>query len=191
MYAALESGSIGDVFFERELENFENESTVDLNVTLEKTVDGKSTLDENYIPDHSAVTESDVSQAQDYVMEKCIENAQDQQSSIINDRKFIVFESELDKLLTKLICPTEDCFCIIQSLDKVIVGSLLKVYGTCPDHHHQIIWQSQPDIANCASGNVLPSSTSSIVCSGSSFTKAKEMLDLVNIQFFFFLHIFK
>ncbi|XP_040177472.1 golgin subfamily A member 6-like protein 22 [Rana temporaria] len=150
---------------------------MDLKVTLEKTVDGNSTLDENDIPDHSAVTESDVSQARNYVMEKCIENTQDQQSSIINDRKFIVFESELDKLLTKLICPTEDCFYIIRSLDKVIVGSLLKVYGTCPDHHHQIIWQSQPNIANFASGNVLPSS-SSIVCSGFSFTKAKEMLDL-------------
>lgn len=79
----------------------------------------------------------------------------------------------------RCICPTKDCYEIIQTLDKVIVGSLLKVYGTCGDHHHQLIWQSQPNIANFAARNVLISS--SIVCSGSSYSKVKAMFDLVNI----------
>lgn len=100
----------------------------------------------------------------------------------VEERKFIVFESRLDKLLEHIRCPKEQCFEKRNYFDKAMVGRLLKVYGTCTKNHQILLWGSQPKIANFAASNVILALD--IICSGSLFTTVKEIMALLHLHNF-------
>ena len=76
--------------------------------------------------------------------------------SVVSDRKFIVFDCQLDKLLCHLVCPICQCPC---SMDDVVKkyndGTLLHVVAHCIEGHIIVDWQSQPLIGRMPAGNLL------------------------------------
>ncbi|XP_068089927.1 uncharacterized protein [Hyperolius riggenbachi] len=136
--------------------------------------------DDNYVPNESELTADHIvsSGSQNTVVEA---PQLSQAESVVHDRKFIVFESCLDTLLSKLHCPIEDCFEAIRKIEKKTRGTMLTVYTTCSGGHRQKLWQSQPIVKKFAAGNLVI--TSALVSSGSSFTKVAEMMDFAGITF--------
>ncbi|XP_041428792.1 uncharacterized protein LOC121397046 [Xenopus laevis] len=103
-------------------------------------------------------------------------------SDFVRERKFIVFETQLDLLLKLIPCQFNDgqmCPAPISKIHKTVEGSMVTVNLTCRKLHNSLIWKSQPTISNMPVGNILMSS--SILLSGSSFQKVKEMFDLFGI----------
>eukprot|EP00079_Xenopus_tropicalis_P015028 XP_004912165.1 PREDICTED: ankyrin repeat domain-containing protein 49 isoform X1 [Xenopus tropicalis] len=103
--------------------------------------------------------------------------------SYIADRKFVVFESSLDKLLRLIPCQHnegEKCEAPIKEIQKHIDGSMVNIQLLCRNNHKSLYWNSQPMTSDMAVGNILMSS--SIVLSGLSFQKVKEMYDLFGVQ---------
>ncbi|OCT64446.1 uncharacterized protein rpusd1.L isoform X1 [Xenopus laevis] len=100
---------------------------------------------------------------------------------LVNERKFIVFESCLDVLLLKLPCRFDvDCTAHIVELEKHIKGSWLSVFGRCYKGHHFHLWDSQPVVGDIALGNLL--SSAAVLFSGSGFYKVEEMSQLLGLQ---------
>ncbi|XP_077347750.1 uncharacterized protein LOC143996532 [Lithobates pipiens] len=102
--------------------------------------------------------------------------------NMINENKFIVFESSLDTLLFKMRCPDQTCFSKITKIEKKIVGTMLIVFSTCNAQHRIKLWESQPKIKNYAAGNIVLAGA--ICLSGGSYQKVKEMFDLSGISMF-------
>ena len=65
------------------------------------------------------------------------------------ERKFIVYERQLDKLL--YICKTCNSLC---DIEKSVTGSLVTVTTICPNNHISK-WSSQPVIGELPEGNLL------------------------------------
>ena len=98
--------------------------------------------------------------------------------SPIKDSKFIVFWSCLLPLFH--FCST--CFENTTVTKAVTRGSLLIVSMLCKNSH-DTHWQSQPDINGRAGGNVLLAA--SLLYSGNTFTKIKEMMQNLKVAFFY------
>ncbi|XP_068112065.1 uncharacterized protein [Hyperolius riggenbachi] len=154
--------------------SFSETSSIDEPICKKKKIPS----DVSYAPHLSELSDSD-----------CADTEQDPageitmgEKTVVTERKFIVFESCLDELLGKLYCKVDCCLQRLKRFDKRIMGTLLKVFATCAGGHNFLLWQSQPRIRSVAVGNLLLASA--IVCSGSSYTKVKEMFDLMNINFF-------
>jgi len=61
--------------------------------------------------------------------------------SVVNDRKFTVFESQLDELLCHLNCPTCHCPCSMDDLIKSCnEGTVLHVVAQCVSGHTILHW---------------------------------------------------
>lgn len=145
------------------------------------STDHNMTQDDSYVPDLFEQSETDISRADSsFIIDDTV--AAKEHCLGVDERKFIVFESNLDQLLSKLRCPKEECFEKITSFNKIMVGTLLKVYSTCMENHQLLIWESQTKIGNLAAGNLI--FASAMTCSGSSFTSVKQMMDFCNIPFF-------
>ena len=88
--------------------------------------------------------------------------------------KYLVFETELDKLLKH--CP--DCGSVNTSTSKTVTGSCLSISYTCLSGHSGT-WQSQPLIRRMPAGNLLLSA--SILLCGSTFAKTKQLADILRM----------
>ncbi|KAM5146041.1 uncharacterized protein ACMZJ9_013323 [Mantella aurantiaca] len=101
-------------------------------------------------------------------------------TNFVTERKLIVFESCLDKLLKCCKCQA-DRFCQgnITDIIKYRVGSAMSVTAYCSNKHHFQLWRSQPMIGRKPVGNLLISA--GIVCSGSNFIKFENFFNLLNI----------
>eukprot|EP00079_Xenopus_tropicalis_P030340 XP_012826273.1 PREDICTED: RNA pseudouridylate synthase domain-containing protein 1 isoform X1 [Xenopus tropicalis] len=100
---------------------------------------------------------------------------------LVNERKFIVFESCLDVLLLKLSCGFDvNCSAHIVALEKHIEGSWLSVIGRCSKGHCFHLWDSQPVAGDIALGNLLTSAA--VLFSGSNFYKVEDMSQLMGLQ---------
>ncbi|XP_068112059.1 uncharacterized protein [Hyperolius riggenbachi] len=141
----------------------------------------KTPSDASYAPHLSEVSDSDYADSELDASDKPSDITTGEKN-VVMERKFIVFESCLDELLRKRCCTVDCCFERLTKFDKRMVGTLLKVFATCAGGHNFLLWQSQPRIQSVAVGNLLLASA--IVCSGSSYTKVKEMFDLMNIKIF-------
>ncbi|CAH2306162.1 Hypothetical predicted protein, partial [Pelobates cultripes] len=75
----------------------------------------------------------------------------------VSEKKFIVFETSLDLLIKKVQTCTfhEPCNAPITNTEKIISGTLLKVYTVCESNHRCEFWSSQPMIGNRSCGNLL------------------------------------
>ncbi|XP_075714956.1 uncharacterized protein LOC142750071 isoform X2 [Rhinoderma darwinii] len=103
------------------------------------------------------------------------------EEQVVQDRKFLVFESCLDSLILKVKCQGAcRCDCTVKSFNKELQGSNVTIRGQCQAGHRFKIWESQPKIGNVYSGNVLL--TASILCSGQSFRKVDEFLKILGLQ---------
>ncbi|KAM4617348.1 uncharacterized protein O3C94_021388 [Discoglossus pictus] len=101
---------------------------------------------------------------------------------LVNERKFIVFESCLDTLFSKLECSYDDqCKAHISTFQKNVVGTLLIVYGECGNGHRSKLWQSQPMIGQIGCGDLL--SSAAMLFSGNHFSKISEMLHFLRVSF--------
>uniref|UniRef100_A0A8C5PIH0 Uncharacterized protein n=1 Tax=Leptobrachium leishanense TaxID=445787 RepID=A0A8C5PIH0_9ANUR len=101
----------------------------------------------------------------------------------VSEKKYIVFESCLDELLTKYNkCTKSDhCDAPIISFEKVTTGCLLKVYTICEQNHKCLVWRSQPLIGKRSIGNILASA--GILFSGSHYAKINEYFKLIGVPF--------
>lgn len=128
-----------------------------------------------------------LSQKSDYTLNESVIDTQTVETindpvNLVNEEKFIVFETCLDTLLFQMQCPDQTCFSKIKTLEKKIVGTMLSVFSTCTASHRLKLWESQPKIKNYAAGNILLAGA--ICLSGGSFLKVKEMFNLSGIVMF-------
>ena len=95
----------------------------------------------------------------------------------MNEKKYIISLSSLKSLLF---------FCQMCKKPAHITGmpekgTMLTVHLLC-EENHESIWRSQPLIEGMASGNL--SMAGSILLSGNTFQRIKEMMDIANVSFF-------
>lgn len=95
--------------------------------------------------------------------------------NMVEERKFIVFESCLDDLLHR--CPV--CGKLVLKRYKSVVGSNLSIITEC-SANHKYKWTSQPRIRGMAAGNLLLSA--SVLYSGSTYRRLSHLAELLNLQ---------
>ena len=91
--------------------------------------------------------------------------------------KYIVFKQELSKLFKY----RPECGAAVIKRNQSTQGSQLFVTLECMNNH-KYSWQSQPMLEGMAAGNLLLSS--SILLSGSTFTKVASLADILNLKIF-------
>ena len=102
-----------------------------------------------------------------------------EQLGMAEERKFIVFESQLMLLMKRCrVCGLD------MELKTSIRGTLLVVSGICPDGH-VLDWQSQPMVRGMAAGNLLLSAA--ILLCGLTFTGIANLADVFNLVMFVLL----
>jgi len=100
----------------------------------------------------------------------------DNQTDVEDVRKFLVFETELDRLFTT--CSHPLCGCPVASINKHTTGSMLTVTTLCTANH-TVSWHSQPQIRRMPVGNLLISA--SILLSGSAYSKVNRFAQLLRM----------
>ncbi|XP_056382901.1 uncharacterized protein LOC130276918 [Hyla sarda] len=101
--------------------------------------------------------------------------------NLIEEEKYIVFESCLKKLIRMIPCRFETkCMSPLTQYRKETVGSYLSVETRCSSGHTSLLWESQPRHGYEPLGNVLLSAA--VLLSGSSFVKSQHMFKLLNLK---------
>lgn len=95
---------------------------------------------------------------------------------LLQRKKFIVFEEQLDKLFVS--CST--CGKPIAESSETFVGSMVVVQSSCIDGHDKT-WQSQPMIHGKVAGNMMIAA--SILFSGNSFANVNSLACRLNLAF--------
>ena len=104
------------------------------------------------------------------------EEEEEKEETVQKEKKFIVFESCLLKLLQRC------CSCGQEiELNTSVKGTLLMVNGTCPDGH-VLNWQSQPLIRDMGAGNLLVAAA--ILFCDLTFTGISNLAKLLNLAMF-------
>ena len=96
----------------------------------------------------------------------------------VSERKFIVYEEQLDQLLCCCLCPW--CEGPVTSASKRTVGSMVGVNLSCLNGHKHS-WQSQPCINGRPEGNLLI--VAAILFSGNTYEHASGMARLLGLSF--------
>ena len=99
-------------------------------------------------------------------------------------KKFIVFESELYKLLTKC----HDCGSPVDSITQKFHGSMVTITTNCINGHI-VSWQSQPSIEDTAAGNLLI--PTAILYNGNTYKRTADFAKHLNFQFVSSTHYYK
>ncbi|XP_073409250.1 uncharacterized protein [Dendrobates tinctorius] len=102
--------------------------------------------------------------------------------SPVRDKKFIVFESCLNKLIGMIPCQAQSkCEDRVTHVRKSFLGSSVIVEVKCASGHTKTIWESQPRLGKQPLGDVLASAA--VLYSGTSFLKILQMVKLLNMKF--------
>ena len=112
---------------------------------------------------------------QDYVYSESSESSDEDVQTLVNERKFIVFESKLDQLF--ITCKECGSLC---EIEKNHSGSMEKIKTVCCNNHI-FEWRSQPDLNNLPAGNVLI--PSAIVFTGGTYEPIKQFSQALNMNF--------
>ncbi|XP_075699136.1 uncharacterized protein LOC142664084 [Rhinoderma darwinii] len=98
----------------------------------------------------------------------------------IEDKKFIVFQSCLEILISMIPCQYRHlCLKKLTHVQIRQYGTAINVYVKCEDGHSQKLWSSQPKINKIPAGNLILSS--GIVLSGNNFVKIKNLFHIINM----------
>ena len=137
------------------------------NICSELTCTGSDTdSDDIYMPGRSAESQDDIYSESDDGTRR----------SPAEQKKFIVFEENLDKLFVTY----STCFMPNADFSKILVGSMVEIHILCVDGHKNK-WQSQPKIDSNIAGNVLLAG--SILFSGNSFQNINSFAQRLNLAF--------
>ena len=135
-------------------------------------------LNSTFFEDSDDTFEPETSQSEDTQCE--YEEISDKTNAHVKspsgDSKFIVFWSCLVPLLT--VCSTCHAKAFIR--DVVYKGTMLIVRIAC-SKNHRYAWRSQPSMKGMSVGNLI--SAASILFSGNTFQRTKEMMDIAKIAF--------
>ena len=114
------------------------------------------------------------------------ESISSSEEDIINDtqrpvkNKFIVYESELDKLF-ETYHHTVSCGSATVSFEKRVCGTVITYETTCVTYHN-LIWHSQSLINRMPEGNLLLAAA--ILYTGNTYTTLAEISDCFDLQLF-------
>ncbi|XP_063290459.1 uncharacterized protein LOC134575166 [Pelobates fuscus] len=138
----------------------------------ESTVSASEFSDHGFSPDEQSTDIGEIS----YITEPLPED-------YLSEKKFVVFESCLDKLLGSVqTCSfSTTCTAPIAHKEKILTGTLLTVYTVCERNHRCEFWKSQPMIGEQSCGNILASA--SILFSGSHFSKVRDFFTIFGLPF--------
>ena len=100
----------------------------------------------------------------------------DTQTHPVTERKFIVFESNLDDLFVKC----QECGSKITEKSKKTCGSSLTITSVCESGHSRV-WHSQPHLGHQPVGNILLASA--ILKSGGLYKLYSVFASLLNLVF--------
>ncbi|KAG9475535.1 uncharacterized protein [Eleutherodactylus coqui] len=104
-----------------------------------------------------------------------------QMENIVEEEKYIVFESCLRKLIMMIPCMSKTkCMSPLTQYRKETIGSHLSIEARCSSGHTSLLWESQPRHGYQPLGNVLLSAA--VLFSGSSFLKSQHMFKLLNLK---------
>jgi hypothetical protein len=98
-----------------------------------------------------------------------------QAHELVNERKFIVFESKLDQLFINC----KECGSLCE-IDKTHTGSMVTIKTVCCNNHI-FEWRSQPYLNNLPTGNLLI--PSAIVFTGGTYEASKQFSQALNMNF--------
>ncbi|XP_068126978.1 queuine tRNA-ribosyltransferase accessory subunit 2 isoform X1 [Hyperolius riggenbachi] len=141
----------------------------------EKAVEGDEFLREMMESEDSYVDPTDLDNSYIYIPENT------EPVNHVQENKFIVFESCLDKLLMCCKCQaTKTCTGNIVKIKKYRIGSAVSVTAFCSLKHRFHLWNSQPIIGRIPVGNLLISA--GVLCSGSNFAKVESLFRLIGIN---------
>ena len=107
------------------------------------------------------------------------ESIEENISKPAEERKFIIFESNLDLLVMRLRCPT--CGKPQNHVENVVDGTMLKMKVECLDGHTIISWNSQPVLRQMPAGNLLCSAAT--MFSGETFQHIKNFGDFLGLSY--------
>ena len=106
----------------------------------------------------------------------------DTQTLIANQRKFIMFESQLDVLFARLKRREYDCTVDMSDTVKdCSFGTILRVSVFCINGHLIHRWLSQPLIGKMPAGNLLVSAVT-LFC-GQTYTHIAQFAEFMNLKF--------
>lgn len=126
--------------------------------------------DSTYLPEYSTLHDSDMS----HIDQSC---NLEKNYNPVKDRKFIIFESELNKLLNA--CPV--CREPICEQTKRVQGTALFIKFECLSGHvYQ--WCSQPFVSNMCAGNLLLAAA--CVFTGETFETISQLAEALNLSMF-------
>jgi len=96
--------------------------------------------------------------------------------SLVEEQKFLVFESSLAELFVR--CPKPTCLSKVISLQKSLFGSRLIVRTRCAAGCSST-WSSQPTLNKMGAGNLLLSAA--VLFSGNTYTRLHDIADHLNM----------
>ncbi|KAG8451728.1 hypothetical protein GDO86_003792 [Hymenochirus boettgeri] len=108
-----------------------------------------------------------------------------EEKTYVSQRKYIVFEDNITQLLHHVKCQFNDnspCNKPIVNIEKNVEGTMVTFTLRCLDDHVAMKWSTQPVLKKAPVGNLMMAA--SILFSGSSFTKVKELFDLFGVESF-------
>ena len=107
------------------------------------------------------------------------EDENDTPSKVVDERKFIIFESALDNLVKELRC--ELCGLRAYDIRKHVYGTAVQIQAECLEGHLIINWKSQTCLGKMAAGNLLCSAAT--LYSGETYSHIANWAKFLNLQF--------
>ena len=160
--------------FSREVEEQQNIEQLGQDDDIPDDIDGLDVSDD----DDDYAGEDDLSfdeDDEDYVYSESGESSDEDVQTLVNERKFIVFESMLDQLF--ISCKECGSLCEIQ---KTHTGSMVTIKTVCCNNH-SFKWKSQPELHKKPAGNILI--PSAIVFTGGTYEATKQLSQALNMNF--------
>ena len=157
--------------FSREVEEQQNIEQIGQDDDIPDDIDGLDVNDD----DDDYAGEDDLSFDEQYVYLESGENSDKDVQTLVNERKFIVFESMLDQLF--ISCKECGSLCEIQ---KTHTGSMVTIKTVCCNNH-SFKWKPQPELHKKPAGNILI--PSAIVFTGGTYEATKQISQALNMNF--------
>src|SRR5664279_1566591 len=151
----------------------------------------QTTYDTQYSQDKSDLSfnlaqcnNTDTSDEEELYDEDCVDitdnhNVTDRVNAEYCDNKYLVFDSQLQKLFKH--CTSTDCNSAVSIIKRQLIGTMLIVKYTCANGHTNT-WRSQPYMRHMPAGHLLLSAA--ILLSGSTYGQINKLCTILNLPIF-------